>query len=74
MIVYFKNRTQALVNQHQKTMLQLLNQLNKEQNIKNERNNLINENSIREETTQNMLTAIQLKLEFLHLISITNLS
>lgn len=74
LIVYFKNKNNTQIKEHQKIMLHLLNQINKEQNIKNERNDLIHENAKREEKTQNMLTAIQLKLEFLHLISTTNLS
>jgi len=74
LIVYFKNKNNTQIKEHQKIMLHLLNQINKEQNIKNERNDLIHENAKREEKTQNMLTAIQLKLEFLHIISTTNLS
>jgi sulfur relay (sulfurtransferase) complex TusBCD TusD component (DsrE family) len=73
LILYFKRKNSEKEKEHLYRVFCIQDQLISEKNIKDKMNDSINNLAELEENTQQQLTAIQLKLEFLHLFSKTNL-
>lgn len=72
LILFFRRKNNEIEKEHLYRIFSIQNQLNIEKNKKNNMNDSINNLAQLEENTQQQLTAIQLKLEFLHLFSKTN--
>ncbi|HRE79140.1 MAG TPA: hypothetical protein PLL09_15090 [Flavobacterium sp.] len=73
LILFFKRKNNEKEKEHLYRVFCIQDQLISEKNRKNQMNDSINNLAELEETTQRKLNAIQLKLEFLHLFSKTNL-
>lgn len=73
LILFFKRKNSELAKEHLYRVFCMQDQLVSEKNKKDKMNDSINNLAALEENTQQQLTAIQLKLEFLHLFSKTNL-
>lgn len=73
LILYFKRKNSENTREHLYRVFCMQDQLVSEKNKKDKMNDSINNLAQLEENTQQQLTAIQLKLEFLHLFSKTNL-
>lgn len=73
LILFFKRKNGEKEKEHLYRVFCLQDQLISEKNKKDQMNDSINNLAELEETTQRKLNAIQLKLEFLHLFSKTNL-
>ena len=72
LILYFKRKNSENQKEHLYRIFCMQDQLISEKSKKNQMNNSINQLAELEEATQEQLTVIQLKLEFLHLFSKTN--
>lgn len=72
LVLYFKRKNGENEKEHLYRIFCMQDQLIAEKNKKDQMNNSINQLAELEETTQQQLTVIQLKLEFLHLFSKTN--
>lgn len=72
LILFFKRKNSALAKEHLYRVFCMQDQLVSEKNKKDKMNDSINNLAALEENTQQQLTAIQLKLEFLHLFTKTN--
>jgi hypothetical protein len=73
LILFFKRKNNEKEKEHLYRVFCIQDQLISEKNKKDQMNDSINNLAELEETTQRKLNAIQLKLEFLHLFSKTNL-
>lgn len=73
LILFFKRKNNEKEKEHLYRVFCIQDQLHSEKNKKDKMNDSINNLAELEETTQRKLNAIQLKLEFLHLLSKTNL-
>lgn len=73
LILFFKRKNNEKEKEHLYRVFCIQDQLISEKNKKDKMNDSINNLAELEETTQRKLNAIQLKLEFLHLFSKTNL-
>lgn len=73
LILFFKRQNKSSEKEHLFRVFCIQDQLVNEKNKKDKMNDSINNLAELEETTQRKLNAIQLKLEFLHLFSKTNL-
>lgn len=73
LILFFKRKNSENEKEHLYRIFCIQDQLISEKNKKDQMNDSINNLAELEETTQQKLNAIQLKLEFLHLFSKTNL-
>lgn len=73
LILFFKRKNNEKEKEHLYRIFCIQDQLIFEKDKKNQMNESINNLAELEETTQRKLNAIQLKLEFLHLFSKTNL-
>lgn len=73
LILFFKRKNSENKKEHLYRIFCIQDQLIFEKDKKNQMNESINNLAEIEETTQQKLNAIQLKLEFLHLFSKTNL-
>jgi sulfur relay (sulfurtransferase) complex TusBCD TusD component (DsrE family) len=73
LILFFKRKNSKKEKEHLYRVFCIQDQLISEKNKKDKMNDSINNLAELEETTQQKLNAIQLKLEFLHLFSKTNL-
>jgi sulfur relay (sulfurtransferase) complex TusBCD TusD component (DsrE family) len=73
LILFFKRKNNEKEKEHLYRVFCIQDQLHSEKNKKDKMNDSINNLAELEETTQRKLNAIQLKLEFLHLFSKTNL-
>lgn len=72
LILYFKRKNRDITKKHLYRVFCLQDQLVSEKNKKDKMNGSIHNLAELEENTQQQLTAIQLKLEFLHLFTKTN--
>lgn len=72
LILYFKRKNSENKKEHLYRVFCIQDQLISEKNKKDKMNDSINNLAELEESTQQQLTTIQLKLEFLHLFSKTN--
>lgn len=73
LILFFKRKNSEHAKEHLYRVFCMQDQLISEKNKKDKMNDSINNLAELEENTQQQLTAIQLKLEFLHLFSKTNI-
>ena len=73
LILFFKRKNNEKEKEHLYRIFCIQDQLISEKNKKDKMNDSINNLADLEETTQQKLNVIQLKLEFLHLFSKTNL-
>jgi len=73
LILFFKRKNNEKEKEHLYRVFCIQDQLISEKNKKDQMNDSINNLAELEETTQRKLNAIQLKLDFLHLFSKTNL-
>ncbi|MBA4153768.1 MAG: hypothetical protein C0512_05425 [Flavobacterium sp.] len=73
LILFFKRKNAEVEKDHLYRIFCMQDELISEKNKKNKMNDSINQLAEMEENTQQKLTVIQLKLEFMHLFSKTNL-